>query len=196
MAILVDFINYKVILLILSTTLLAMTSPVPTQSTAQQVTPNHSQRTFASVAKSLFPQILILPTVALLLSAVMTWANVGFGDAFLPRWGKSFLTSLVVLPIILVSLGALEKWVDTTFTTAHWVARKLAVSLLTAFAIESVLALVVTALSTPWGHSFAPTWWITFSRSMPVGVVIGLFMAFYLKPKMDQMKKAVLAAQV
>jgi hypothetical protein len=139
--------------------------------------------------------VVILPTVAMLLSAVMAWANVGFGDAFLPRWGRGFVTSLLVLPLILVSLGALEKWVDRVFSSMHRIARKLLVSLLTAFAIESVLALVVTAISAPWDSSFAPTWWITFSRSLPVGVVIGLFMGFYMKPKMDQMKKAALAAR-
>jgi hypothetical protein len=71
----------------------------------------------------------------------------------------------------------------------------LVVSLLTAVAIESVLALAVTAINTPWDSAFGPAWWIAFSRSMPVGVLIGLFMGFYMKPKMDRMRQAAKAAQ-
>jgi hypothetical protein len=150
---------------------------------------------FSRRIRQLLPDALILPCVALLLSAVMTWANVGFGELFLARWGRSFITSLVVLPMILVCLGALDRLVNATFTTLHWVGRKLVVSLLTAVAIESVLALAVTAINTPWDSAFGPAWWIAFSRSMPVGVLIGLFMGFYMKPKMDRMRQAAKAAQ-
>lgn len=64
----------------------------------------------------------------------MTWANVGFGDEFPGRWGRSFVTGLVVLPLILASLGALEKLVDRALASMHWVARKIALALLTALA--------------------------------------------------------------
>lgn len=125
----------------------------------------------------------------------MTWANVGFGEIFFSRWGRSFLTSLVVLPMILVCLGALERRVDAVFASMHWVGRKLAVSLLAACAIETVLALAVTMINNPWDSTFGHSWWIAFSRSLPVGVMIGLFMGFYMKPKMDQMKNAARLAQ-
>lgn len=65
--------------------------------------------------------------------------------------------------------------------------RKVAVSLLTAFAIESVLALAATAINAPWDQRFAGYWWLAFSRSLPAGVVVGLFMAFYLKPRLDRL---------
>ena len=140
--------------------------------------------------RQILPHLLILPSVALILSAVMTWANVGLGDEFFSRWGRSFLTSLVVLPLILASLGALERIVDRVFSPLRWVIRKLMVALLTAFAIESVLALVVTLINNPWDSSFGPSWWMAFSRSLPAGVLIGLFMTFYLKPKLDRMRGA------
>lgn len=154
-----------------------------------------SPKSFFRVLRQVLPHVLLLPSVALLLSAVMTWANVGLGEAFLPRWGKSLITSLVVLPMILVCLGTLERIVDNVFTSMHWVGRKLVVSLLTACAIESVLALAVTAINTPWDSTFGLSWWIAFSRSMPAGVLIGLFMGFYMKPKMDQMAQAARPAQ-
>lgn len=141
------------------------------------------------------PHLLLLPSVALILSAVMTWANVGFGDEFLGRWGRSFITSLVVLPLILASLGALEKLVDRSLASMHWVMRKIVLALLTALAIESVLALVVTLINSPWDSTFGLSWWVAFSRSLPAGVLIGLFMVFYMKPKLDQMRQAAKSAR-
>ena len=81
--------------------------------------------------RQVLPHVLLLPSVALILSAVMTWANVGFGDGFLARWGRSFITSLVVLPMILICLGALERLVNRMFAPLHWVWRKLVAALLT-----------------------------------------------------------------
>lgn len=152
-------------------------------------------KSFLRVMRQVLPHVLLLPSVALILSAVMTWANVGFGDEFLGRWGRSFITSLVVLPMIFLSLGALERIVDRELASMHWVGRKLVVALLTAFAIESVLALVVTLINSPWDSTFGPSWWLAFSRSLPAGVLIGLFMTFYMKPKMDRMTKAAKSAQ-
>lgn len=120
----------------------------------------------------------------------MTWAGVGFGDEFFPRWGRSFLTSLVVLPLILMCLGALEQLVNRTFAPLHWVWRKLVVALLTAFAIESVLALGVTLINTHSDAGFGAAWWLAFSRSLPAGLLIGLVMTFYIKPKLDRMRLA------
>lgn len=149
---------------------------------------------FSRMIRQIHPGLVILPTIAVLLSAVMTWASVGLGDLFLPQWGRSFITSLVILPLILICIGALDSLVNKVFASMHWVGRKLVVSLLTAFAIESVLALAVTAINSPWNSAFGNAWWIAFSRSIPVGMLIGLFMSFYMKPKMDQMAKAAKAA--
>ncbi|MDO8653709.1 MAG: DUF2798 domain-containing protein [Undibacterium sp.] len=140
--------------------------------------------------KKIPPDLLILPTVAFMLSAVMTWANVGFGELFLARWGRNFVTSLVILPLVLISLGALDKRIELVFASLHWAGRTLVVSLLTAFVMESVLALVITMVNNPWDMTFVSFWWIAFSRSIPVGLLIGLFMGFYMKPKMDQMRTA------
>ena len=154
-----------------------------------------NQKNFARLLCLVLPHVLMLSSVALVLSAIMTWANVGFGEEFLSRWGRSFVSSLVVLPMVLVCIGALEKLVDAIFPSMHRIGRMLAVSLLTACAIESVLALAATAINNPWDHTFGHFWWVAFSRSLPVGIVIGLFMGFYMKPKMDRMNAARRTAQ-
>jgi hypothetical protein len=138
--------------------------------------------------KKLFPTILILPTVALLLSAFMTWANAGLTPAFPAIWARNFVASLVMLPLILVGIGHLDRVAVVLLPRLRVFWRKLLVSLLTACVIESVLALVISLINSPWDASFSQFWWRAFSRSLPVGVVIGLFMGFYMKPKIDQMK--------
>lgn len=164
-------------------------------STSANTSNNTNQKSFSGVMRKVLPHVLLLPCVALLLSAVMTWANVGFGDEFLSRWGRSFITSLVVLPLILVSLGALERIVDRMLASMHWVGRKLVSAMLTALVIESLLALVLTLINNPLDSSFGPAWWMAFSRSLPAGLLIGLFMTFYMKPKMDRMAQAARSAR-
>lgn len=146
--------------------------------------------------RHMLPDLLLLPTVALLLSAVMTWANVGFGDLFLARWARGFVISLIVLPVVLIFLGILEKRVDILFASLHKFGRTLLVSLLAAVMIESALALAVTLISNAGTPEFARHWWMAFSRSLPVGVMIGLFMGFYMKPRMDRMRAAKLAMEI
>lgn len=138
--------------------------------------------------RKLFPAILILPTVALLLSAFMTWANAAPGMAFAPLWARNFVTSLVVLPLILVGIAQLERVAAVLLPALGPFGRKLLVSLLSACMIESLLALVIALINSPWDATLANFWWRAFSRSLPVGLVIGLFMGFYMKPKMDAMR--------
>lgn len=140
-----------------------------------------------STLHKIWPALIIMPTVAGILSAFMAWANVGFGAAFLPTWVRGFCSSLVVLPLVLACLGPLERLVQRLFPALHRYSRKIVVSLLTAFCIESVLSLAATAINSAWDGGFASYWWMAFSRSLPIGVLIGLFMAFVLKPRLDRM---------
>ena len=123
----------------------------------------------------------------------MAWSAVGAGPELWPRWGKGFLGSLVLLPFIIASLGLLERLVDKAMGRAHWIARKCIVAVLTACAIESVLALAVTLINQGAGSGLAGAWWMAFSRALPAGLALGFFMCFYMKPKFDRMRMAALA---
>ncbi len=156
------------------------------KTTPSAVPPSAFMRTL----RRLLPPLLIMPTVALILSAFMAWANVGFGPAFAGAWARGFVSSLVILPLVLAALGPLERGVLRLFPGLHSFGRKVIVSLLTAFAIESVLSLAVTAINSPWDSGFSHYWWMAFSRSLPVGVLIGLGMAFVVKPRLARMMEA------
>jgi hypothetical protein len=145
---------------------------------------------FPRILRQILPDLFILPTVAALLSGIMTWANVGESDEFMGRWARSFGVSLVLLPMLLVGIGQLQKWLDQTLHFVHSLGRKVLASLIIACVIETVLAVGVTAISHPFDAQFAQAWWLAFSRSLPAGVLVGLFMTFFLKPRMDRMRRA------
>ena len=143
-----------------------------------------------SAFRKIPPPVLILPTIALLLSAFMTWANAAAGTPFVALWARNFATSVVVLPLILLGIGQLEKLVAWAAPGMRPFWNKVVVSLLSSLAIESLLALVISLVNSPWDASLPLYWWQAFSRSLPVGLLIGFFMGFYLKPKLDAMKRA------
>lgn len=149
-----------------------------------------SNRSTRPSLRSILPDLVLLPSVALILSFIMTWATLGFTPEFLPRWGRGFLTTLIALPFVLVLLGALEKQLDKIIGDMSWVVRQLIVSVVAACVIETLIAMAVTVVSHPIDATFAGNWWLAFSRSLPAGFVIGLFMCFYMKPRMDRMRKA------
>lgn len=144
--------------------------------------------------RAILPDLVLLPSIALLLSGIMTWATIGFSPEFASRWGRSFLTTVLVLPIVLVGLGILEAQVDKLIGGMAWVARKLVVSVIAACFIETLIALAVTAVAHPLDASFGTNWWLAFSRSLPAGFLISLFMCFYMKPRMNRMRQAASAA--
>ncbi len=140
------------------------------------------------------PHMFVLPAVALLLSAFMTWANAQAGAPVLALWLRNFVTSLVMLPLILIGLGQVEKGLAVVAPALRGTLLTLVVSLLGSLMIESLLAAVIALLNNPLDASWFTYWWRAFSRSLPVGLLVGLFMGFYMKPKMEEMRRARAAA--
>jgi hypothetical protein len=50
--------------------------------------------------------------------------------------------------------------------------------------------MVISLINSPWDATLSRYWWLAFSRSLPAGMAIGLFMGFYMKPRLDQMRRA------
>lgn len=143
-----------------------------------------------SAFRKIPPPVLILPTIALLLSAFMTWANAAAGAPFAALWARNFATCLVMLPLILLGIAQLEKLVAMVAPTLRPFWGKVVVSLLSSLAIESLLALVISLVNSTWDATLPLYWWKAFSRSLPIGLLIGFFMGFYMKPKLDAMRRA------
>lgn len=151
---------------------------------------SHSAKSSRPPLRALLPDLVLLPSVAFILSFIMTWATAGFGPEFAGRWGQGFLTTLVVLPFVLLGLGALEKLLDKFMGGLSWLAQKLMLSVVAACLIETVITLAVTLVGHGLDAGFAGQWWLAFSRALPAGLLIGAFMCFYMKPRMDRMRQA------
>lgn len=136
------------------------------------------------------PDLLILPSVALVLSAAMTWANGGLGTVFWSRWPGSFLTCLLVLPVALATLGGMDALLAPLLHRRTPTVRKTVVSVAAALAIETVLASAVTLVQAPWDVHMLDAWWRAFSHSFPFGLAVGLLMGFYVKPLLQQRRAA------
>lgn len=128
--------------------------------------------------------MLIMPGIALVLSGVITVINVGSGtDAFFKHWLWSFAAALPVLPIALLLSGLIERLFSRALGTLSVFARRVAVSLLTAFLIEFAISTVVTWSNLGRTYVFSDQWLAAFLQSLPIGIVIGLTMNFFVKPR-------------
>jgi len=128
--------------------------------------------------------LLVLPCIGLVLSGVITWLNVGWSDDFVARWLRAFATALPVMPVGLALMLVLDRALTPRVRTLPPVSAKILLALLTACVMELLMAAVVTLSNRGPGAGFAPAWAAAFVKSLPVGVLIGLTMAFVVKPRL------------
>ncbi len=134
--------------------------------------------------RRLLPLFTVMPAIALVLSGVITWINLGWVDGFTARWLKAFATALPVLPLGLITLMALERVLGPRLRSLPRVAAGVVLALCTASVMETLMAGVVTLSNQGVQHDFLEQWAAAFWRSLPVGVCIGLLMTFVIKPRM------------
>ena len=134
--------------------------------------------------RRLLPLFTVMPFIALILSGVITWINLGWVDGFVARWLLAFLTALPVLPLGLITLMTLERVLRPRLRFLPNVMAGVVLALCTATIMETLMASAVTLSNHGLGPDFAAQWATAFWRSLPVGVVIGLLMTFVIKPRL------------
>jgi hypothetical protein len=125
-----------------------------------------------------------MPVIALILSGVITWINLGWVDGFVGRWLLAFLTALPVLPLGLITLMTLDRVLRPRLQILPNVMVGVVLALCTATIMETLMASAVTLSNNGLGPDFMTQWATAFWRSLPVGVVIGLLMNFVVKPRL------------
>ncbi len=136
--------------------------------------------------RRLVPLFTVLPTICFILSGVITWLNVGWVDDFGARWLRAFATALPVMPLGMLTMLALDRVLSPRLTGLPGVAAKVVLALCTACVMELFMATAVTFSNRGWTDGFAAWWLAAFVKSLPVGVVIGLVMAFVVKPRLSR----------
>jgi hypothetical protein len=132
------------------------------------------------------PLVTILPTIGLILSGLITWINVGPVDDFGARWMRAFFTALPVMPLGLLVMLAVSRLIGARLAAWHQIAGKVVLALCTACVMELLMASVVTLSNHGLTSAFGTQWVAAFVKSLPVGVLIGLLMAFLIKPRLDR----------
>lgn len=136
--------------------------------------------------RRLVPLFTLVPAIGLILSGVITWLNIGWVDDFGARWMRAFFTALPVMPMGMFIMMALDRVLKPRLGTLPGVAVKVVLALCTATVMELVMASVVTYSNNGLGTGFIVQWSLAFLKSLPVGVLIGLCMAFLIKPRLER----------
>lgn len=137
--------------------------------------------------RRLLPLFTIMPLIALILSGVITWINLGWVDGFVQRWLLAFLIALPVMPFGLGTMLLIEKAMGPRLQFLPRLASGLVLSLCTAMVMEAFMASAVTLSNNGLGPAFPGQWASAFWRSLPVGLLISLLMGFVIKPRLARL---------
>jgi uncharacterized protein YacL len=99
---------------------------------------------------------------------------------------RAFFTALPVMPLGMYIMMALDRVLKPRLSSLPNVAVKVVLALCTAVVMELMLASAVTFSNNGLGEGFVAQWAMAFLKSLPVGVMIGLCMAFLIKPRLDR----------
>ena len=137
--------------------------------------------------RNLAPLFIIMPSIALVLSGIITWINMGLSADFMTRWMRGFLSALPVMFIAFGFMAVLERAVQRMFGNLHWIARKTILAFCTACMMEFLLSAAVTLSNRGLAEGFLGAWSAAFIKSLPIGLCISLIMGFVVKPRIDRM---------
>ncbi len=132
--------------------------------------------------------LLPLLVVGLLLSGVITWINLGWREDFFSRWMRAFAVALPVMPIGILLMARVGRQLALWWPDAPVVALRLLLALVTAVVMESLMATVVTLVNRGLTEAFAQQWSQAFVQSLPVGLWVGLTMAFVVRPWIERLQ--------
>jgi Protein of unknown function (DUF2798) len=136
--------------------------------------------------RRLVPLFTLVPTIGLVLSGLITWLNIGWVDDFGARWMRAFFTALPVMPMGMFIMMALDRVLKPRLGALPGVAVKVVLALCTATVMEVMMASAVTFSNNGLSAGFLAQWAMAFLKSLPVGVAIGLCMAFLIKPRLER----------
>ena len=129
----------------------------------------------------------VMAPVAAILTGVMTWANTGFGNAFLADWSVSFLKALFVLmPFALIVMGLLARVIEAALPKLSPLGQNIVLGVIMAFVMQSLMAVITAGTTAGFGDTqiFAGLWWNALVTSFPVGLVMALVMTTLIRPRL------------
>ncbi|OEF02203.1 hypothetical protein A136_06110 [Vibrio crassostreae 9ZC13] len=137
--------------------------------------------------------VSLMLTIGGSLTAVMTYMNIGFGEAFIDNWLSSLaLVAVIMMPIGVAMMALVTKLVAKVLPNYGEKARNLIVGLIMAFIMESIMAFVTAANNIGFSDTSAFTsgWFNGFIAALPIGLTIMVVMSMTVKPKLERFMKS------
>ncbi|MFA0324301.1 DUF2798 domain-containing protein [Vibrio splendidus] len=157
------------------------------------LTPTLPDQKGTPVLYKILVMMSLMLTIGGSLTAVMTYMNVGFGEAFIGNWFSSLALAVVIMmPIGMVMMTLVTKLVDKVLPNYGEKARNLIVGLIMAFIMESIMAFVTAVNNIGFSDTSAFTsgWFNGFIAALPIGLTIMVVMSMTVKPKLERFMKS------
>ena len=157
------------------------------------LTPTLPEQKGTPVLYKVLVMMSLMLTVGGSLTAVMTYMNVGFGEAFIGNWFSSLaLAVVIIMPIGAVMMTLVTKLVAKVLPNYGEKALNLVVGLIMAFIMESIMAFVTAANNIGFSDTSAFTsgWFNGFIAALPIGLTIMVVMSMTVKPKLERFMKS------
>lgn len=143
----------------------------------------------------IYKVLVILTMMSLiggLLTAVMTYVNVGYSDTFLADWMSSLLFAFAVMPVGFVLMGLFSTLVNRLLPGRGEATRNLVTGVIMACVMESILAFSTTVNIIGFASSadFYVHWKHSFLAALPLGLTLMLLMSLTIKPRIERFMKS------
>lgn len=135
----------------------------------------------------------VMSTVAGILTGLMTWANTGFSESFLPNWGISYLKAVfVLLPFAFLLMGIFDQLLSRLLPGLAPLRRRVLLGLIMAMIMQSLMALMTAGTQAGFGDMalVGQLWINAFITAFPVGLVLALTLTTTVRPWLMAMLRA------
>lgn len=149
--------------------------------------PHKSKEPSPAGWRARLPLLLIMPGIAAVLSGVITWINIGASPEFVWHWGRAFLMAMCVMPVGLYVMTLVRRRLAQPLAVWPPVLGKVLLGLMTACLMEFLISAVVTLGNQGLGAGWWQAWARAFVGSLPVGICIGMTMAFVVHPRLARL---------
>ncbi|VCU71604.1 hypothetical protein PIGHUM_03690 [Pigmentiphaga humi] len=141
----------------------------------------------AAQRQLLMAKLSIQFTIALLLSLVMTAINYGFKESFAHNWLKGFIVAFIIIPLALRLIPFIAKCVRAAIGDCSPLLLRSVVAVCVAAMMEGVIAFAVTLAQHGVESGWTVLWATTFVKALPLGLLIGITMTFFVQPRMQRL---------
>ncbi|WP_165602646.1 DUF2798 domain-containing protein [Candidatus Terasakiella magnetica] len=152
--------------------------------TADQITQTEKK---IPVYKKVIVVLSVMATIAGTLTGIMTWANLGFSDAFLAKWGQSFgMAMTVMMPIAIVLIGIFSKIIARAFPNMRPLPQAIIVGVIASIVMQSIMALLTSfnAVGLEVWADYRAGVINAFITAFPYGLIMALIMTTIIKPRL------------